>query len=82
MMKFSVNALQHHSGPVRTATEAFIIKLYRQNGSPVRNFLPTDDDKTRRNTLYRQLFEAFDQIDGKPSKKELEVGGRDGKLKE
>ena len=73
MMKFCVNALQHHSGPVRTATEALIIKLYKQHRAPVKNYLPPDDDKTRRNTLYRQLFEAFDQIDGKPSRKELEV---------
>lgn len=68
-----MNALQHHSGQVRTVSEALIIKLYKQNRSVVKSYLPADDEKTRRNTLYRQLFEAFDQIDGKPSKRDLEV---------
>ena len=72
-MKFCVNALQHHSGQVRTLTENLIIKLYKQHGSVVKNYLPPDDDKTRKSTLYRQLFEAFDVIDGKPSRKDLEV---------
>ena len=73
LMKFCVNALQHHSGQVRTLTENLIIKLYKQHGSVVKNYLPPDDDKTRKSTLYRQLFEAFDVIDGKPSRKDLEV---------
>ena len=73
LMKFCVNALQHHSGQVRTVSEALIIKLYKQHRSVVKSYLPPDDEKTRRNTLYRQLFEAFDQIDGKPSKRDLEV---------
>lgn len=72
-MKFCVSALQHHSGPVRTATELLIIELYKNHGSVIKSYLPPDDDKMRRNTLYRQLFEAFDQIDGKPSKKDTEV---------
>ncbi|XP_067946532.1 centrosomal protein of 104 kDa-like [Watersipora subatra] len=72
LMKFCVNALQHHSGQVRSLTEALIIKLYKERSSAVKSYLPPDDEKTRRNTLYRQLFEAFDVIDGKPSKKEIE----------
>jgi len=73
MMKFCINALRHHSGQVRTPTENLIIKLYKQHGHAVKSYLPPDDEKTRRNTLYRQLFEAFDVIDGKPSKRDLEV---------
>ena len=72
-MKFCVAALQHTNGKVREIAERLIIQLYKDVGAPIKNYLPPDDDKTRKNTLYRQLFEAFDKIDGKPSKEELKV---------
>ena len=73
MMKFCTQALQHNSGEVREKSEKIIISLYRECGAPVKTYLPPDDDKTRKNVLYKQLFEAFDKIDGKPSKEELKV---------
>ncbi|XP_013412883.1 centrosomal protein of 104 kDa isoform X2 [Lingula anatina] len=71
LMKFCVAALQHNNGEIRHVAERIIIDLYKTVGAPVKDFLPPDDDKTRKNTLYRQIFEAFDKIDGKPSKEEL-----------
>ena len=73
MMKFCTQALQHTAGEVRERAEKIIVALYKDRGAPVKNYLPPDDDKTRKNVLYKQLFEAFDRIDGKPSKAELKV---------
>jgi centrosomal protein CEP104 len=39
----------------------------------VKDYLPVDDEKTRKNTMWRLLFEYFDQIDGKPSKSDIKV---------
>lgn len=72
-MKFCTVALAHTAGEVREKAEKIIVALYKDRGSPVKNFLPPDDDKTRKNVLYKQLFEAFDRIDGKPTKQELRV---------
>ena len=73
MMGFLSVALEHTSGEVREGAEKLIIELYKECGKPVKNGLPPDNDKTRKNLLYKQLFEAFDRIDGKPSKKDLKV---------
>lgn len=72
-MKFCTIALQHTAGEIREKAEKIIVALYKEKGAPVKDFLPPDDDKTRRNVLYKQLFEAFDRIDGKPSKQEIKV---------
>jgi len=72
-MKFCTVALQHTAGEIREKAEKIIISMYREVGAPVKDYLPPDDDKTRKNVLYKQLFEAFDKIDGKPSKEELKV---------
>ena len=73
MMSFLSLALDHTSGEVRESAERLITELYKQCGKPVKDHLPPDNDKNRKNLLYKQLFEAFDRIDGKPSKKELKV---------
>lgn len=72
-MKFCTVALQHTSGDIREKSEKIIIDLYKECGAPVKSYLPPDDEKTRKNVLYKHLFEAFDRIDGKPSKEELKV---------
>ncbi|XP_071110039.1 centrosomal protein of 104 kDa-like isoform X6 [Haliotis cracherodii] len=68
LMPFCVEALNHNAGEVREVSERIIKNLYREVGAPVKDFLPPDDEKTRKNTLWRQLFEYFDKVDGKPSK--------------
>ncbi len=72
-MQFCVDALKHNSGDVREKSEKIIVRLYKDVGSPVKDYLPPDDEKTRKNVLYKQLFEAFDRIDGKPSKSDMKV---------
>ena len=73
-MRFCTQAIRHTAGEVRERAERIIVALYKDVGQPVKEFLPPDDEKVRRNMLYKLLFEAFDRIDGKPSKDELKVG--------
>ena len=72
-MDFLGKALQHNNGEVRELSEKLIIQLYKEQGREVKSHLPPDDDKNRKNLIYKQIFEAFDKIDGKPSKKDLKV---------
>ncbi|XP_076086255.1 centrosomal protein of 104 kDa-like isoform X1 [Mytilus galloprovincialis] len=71
MMQFCVAALGHHAGEVRDGSERIIKALYKEDRQAVKDYLPADDDKTRKITLYRQLFEYFDKVDGKPSKADV-----------
>ncbi|XP_076451911.1 centrosomal protein of 104 kDa-like isoform X2 [Babylonia areolata] len=70
-MGFCTVALNHNAGEVRDVAERIIKQLYKDHGAPVKNYLPPDDEKTRKNTLWRMLFEYFDKVDGKPSKSDL-----------
>ena len=72
-MNFCVVALQHTSADVRQVAERIIKALYREVGQPVKEYLPPDDDKSRKNTMWRLLFEYFDKVDGKPSKSDIKV---------
>ncbi|XP_060603860.1 centrosomal protein of 104 kDa-like isoform X3 [Ruditapes philippinarum] len=71
IMNFCVVALQHTSADVRLVAERIVKALYKEAGQPVKDYLPVDDEKTRKNTMWRLLFEYFDQIDGKPSKSDI-----------
>lgn len=71
VMQFCVAALGHHSGEVRDVSERIIKALYKEEKQTVKDYLPPDNDKTRKITLYRQLFEYFDKVDGKPSKSDV-----------
>lgn len=73
-MQFCVTALGHNSGEVRDVAERIIKDLYREVKDPVKDYLPPDNEKNRKITLYRQLYEYFDKVDGKPSKGDLKVG--------
>ena len=39
----------------------------------MRDYLPPDEPATRKNPLYRNLFDGFDRIDGKPTETERRV---------
>lgn len=71
VMTFNMQSLQHNAGEVRDVTERLIRQMYKDHGAPVKDYLPPDDEKHRKNTMWRQLFEYFDQVDGKPSKADL-----------
>ncbi|GAB6024051.1 hypothetical protein CHUAL_008771 [Chamberlinius hualienensis] len=63
VMTFCVPALQHPTGPVREIAERIIIQLYMIKGREVRKYLPPNDAPTRRNMIYRNLFETIDALD-------------------
>ncbi|XP_033763312.1 centrosomal protein of 104 kDa-like isoform X1 [Pecten maximus] len=74
IMNFCVVALGHTSGEVRDVSERIIRTLYKENPGErqtIKDHLPQDDERTRKNTMYRQLFEYFDKVDGKPSKSDM-----------
>ena len=48
--------------------------LYKLAPQGVRGCVPTDPP-TRKKLIWRTLVERMDQIDGKPSRKQLQVGG-------
>ncbi|KAF7990486.1 hypothetical protein HCN44_000291 [Aphidius gifuensis] len=66
------SGLHHPAEAVRKVSERILVLVYKVNPRLVRKQLPPDDDITRRNLLYRQLFHEFDLIDLQ-RKKELEA---------
>lgn len=57
------SGIQHPHENVRKVAERILIAVYRINPRLIRKQLPPDDEITRRNLLYRQLFTEFDKID-------------------
>ncbi|CAH1181270.1 unnamed protein product [Phyllotreta striolata] len=63
LSEFGLSGLHHPAEAVRKVAEKILVLVYRVNARLVRKQLPPDDDITRRNLLYRQLFQEFDKID-------------------
>lgn len=57
------SGIHHPAEPVRKVAERVLLLVYKVNPRLVRKQLPPDDDITRRNLLYRQLFSEFDKLD-------------------
>ncbi|XP_061398706.1 centrosomal protein of 104 kDa-like [Musca vetustissima] len=57
------SGIHHPAEPVRKVAERILLLVYKVNPRLVRKQLPPDDDITRRNLLYRQLFTEFDKLD-------------------
>lgn len=72
-MSFCMPALEHIAGSVRDATSQLIYQIYRLDRETVKNYLPPDEPSTRRNLLYRNIFDQLDRIDGKPTQAELKA---------
>lgn len=51
-----------------------ILDLYRQRRSVVLEYLPPDDSISRKNILFKTIFEGFAEIDGRPTDAEIRVG--------
>ncbi|KAJ8923878.1 hypothetical protein NQ315_006654, partial [Exocentrus adspersus] len=63
LAEFGSSGLHHPAEAVRKVSERILVLVYKVNSRLVRKQLPPDDDITRRNLLYRQLFYEFDKID-------------------
>lgn len=75
LAELGAQGLQHPAEPVRKVAERILVLVYRVNPRLVRKQLPPDDDITRRNLLYRQLFTDFDAIDVQVSGRSHRGGG-------
>ncbi|XP_036918002.1 centrosomal protein of 104 kDa [Sturnira hondurensis] len=71
VMKFAVRALEHRVYEVRETAVRVVLDMYRQHRALVLDYLPADDSATRRNVLYKTIFEGFAKIDGRPTDAEI-----------
>lgn len=58
---------------VRETAIRIILDVYRQHDSVVLDYLPPNDANTRKNVLYKTLFDGLAKIDGKLSEGEVKV---------
>lgn len=66
------SGIHHPAEPVRKVAERVLLLVYKVNPRMIRKQLPPDDDVTRRNLLYRQLFTEFDKLDMQRKKEMLQ----------
>uniref|UniRef100_A0A452U330 Centrosomal protein of 104 kDa n=1 Tax=Ursus maritimus TaxID=29073 RepID=A0A452U330_URSMA len=76
VMKFSVSALEHRVYEVRETAVRVILDMYKQHRAFILEYLPPDDSTTRKNVLYKTIFEGFAKIDGRPTDAEIRVRGK------
>ncbi|XP_044919543.1 centrosomal protein of 104 kDa isoform X2 [Mustela putorius furo] len=70
-VQFSVSALEHRVYEVREAAVRVILDMYKQHRALILDYLPPDDTTTRKNVLYKTIFEGFAKIDGRPTDAEI-----------
>uniref|UniRef100_K7F8X3 Centrosomal protein of 104 kDa n=1 Tax=Pelodiscus sinensis TaxID=13735 RepID=K7F8X3_PELSI len=71
VMKFATGALEHRVYEVRDSALRIIFDMYRQHQTVILDYLPPDDANTRKNVLYKTLFDGFTKIDGRLTEAEL-----------
>ncbi|XP_062283422.1 centrosomal protein of 104 kDa [Scomber scombrus] len=65
VMTFCTAALEHSASAVRELAVRIILSMYQQHRSSVLSYLPPNNAATRKNFLYKTLFDGFAKIDGK-----------------
>ncbi|XP_074074741.1 centrosomal protein of 104 kDa isoform X3 [Macrotis lagotis] len=65
VMRFSVSALEHRIFEIREIAIKVILDMYKTHRTLILDYLPADDGNTRKNVLFKTLFEGFAKIDGK-----------------
>ncbi|XP_066493843.1 centrosomal protein of 104 kDa [Tiliqua scincoides] len=73
VMKFASGALEHRVYEVRETALRIIFDMYRQHRAVILEYLPPDDANTRKNVLYKTLFDGFAKIDGKLTEAEMKA---------
>ncbi|KAG8142439.1 hypothetical protein E2320_006352 [Naja naja] len=71
VMRFATGALEHRVFEVRETALRIILDMYRQHRDNILDYLPPDDANTRKNVLYKSLFDGFAKIDGRLTEAEL-----------
>ncbi|KAM4609915.1 centrosomal protein of 104 kDa [Polymixia lowei] len=65
VMKFCAGALEHSASEVREVAVHIVLTMYQQHKGAILRYLPANDTATRKNFLYKNLFDGFARIDGK-----------------
>uniref|UniRef100_A0A668AVZ9 Centrosomal protein of 104 kDa n=1 Tax=Myripristis murdjan TaxID=586833 RepID=A0A668AVZ9_9TELE len=65
VMTFCTGALEHNASVVRELAVRIVLSMYQQHRNAVLSFLPANDAATRKNILYKNLFDSFARIDGR-----------------
>ncbi|XP_041501214.1 centrosomal protein of 104 kDa isoform X2 [Microtus oregoni] len=76
VMKFALSALEHKVYEVRETAVRIILDLYRQHPALTLEHLPPEDSSTRRNLLYKAIFEGIAKIDGRLTEAEVRAQKR------
>nr|XP_048272224.1 centrosomal protein of 104 kDa isoform X2 [Myodes glareolus] len=76
VMKFALSALEHKVYEVRETAVRIILDMYRQHPALTLEHLPPEDSSTRRNLLYKAIFEGIAKIDGRPTEAEVRAQKR------
>uniref|UniRef100_A0A4W5PRU2 Centrosomal protein of 104 kDa n=1 Tax=Hucho hucho TaxID=62062 RepID=A0A4W5PRU2_9TELE len=66
VMKFCTGALQHSASEVRETVVLIILAMYRLHKTAILSYLPANDAATRKNVLYKNIFDGFARVDGRP----------------
>ncbi|XP_063799531.1 centrosomal protein of 104 kDa isoform X2 [Pseudophryne corroboree] len=73
VMKFALGVLDYPTAEVRDKAVRIILYLYQLDQAQVLEHMPSDDSSTRKNILYKTLFDGFSKIDGRPTESELKA---------
>ncbi|KAJ7306573.1 hypothetical protein JRQ81_009937 [Phrynocephalus forsythii] len=73
VMRFATGALEHRVNEVRETAMRIILDMYRQHRAAILDYLPPDDANTRKNVLYKTLFDGFAKIDGRLTEGEIKA---------
>ncbi|XP_068096589.1 centrosomal protein of 104 kDa isoform X1 [Hyperolius riggenbachi] len=77
VMKFALGALDYTTAEVRDKAVRIILYLYPLNRTQVLEHMPpAEDASSRKNILYKTLFDGFAKIDGLPTDTDLKAQKR------
>uniref|UniRef100_A0A8C7HBH6 Centrosomal protein 104 n=1 Tax=Oncorhynchus kisutch TaxID=8019 RepID=A0A8C7HBH6_ONCKI len=65
-IQFCTGTLQHSASEVRETVVLIILAMYRLHKTAILSYLPANDAATRKNFLYKNIFDGFARIDGRP----------------
>ncbi|XP_035512002.1 centrosomal protein of 104 kDa isoform X1 [Morone saxatilis] len=82
VMRFCAAALEHSASAVRELAVRIILSMYQLHRAAVLSYLPPNDATTRKNFLYKTLFDGFAKIDGKETQTLKKGGGQQDGQKE
>ncbi|XP_046728141.1 centrosomal protein of 104 kDa isoform X2 [Silurus meridionalis] len=74
VMLFLAGALKHCAASVRELAVRIVQMMYQLHGHSIMTYLPPDDPSTRKNVLYKHLFDSFSKIDRKLPQAQVQKG--------